>query len=63
MGYLRSGYEGSGAIWGPVWGGSRIGSFLVNSGPYLDPISGNLIINLRFTLHTAVGRALRLEYD
>ena len=37
--------------------GVNSGSILVNSRPYL----GNLIINLRFSLHLAVGRARALE--
>ena len=47
MGFLRSGYEGPGghlrAIWGLVLEGARMGQFELILGPFLDPISGNLI--------------------
>ena len=52
----------SGPVREVVWrvdSGSILGQFWTHSRPYL----GNLIHIPRFTLHLAVGRALRLKYD
>ena len=66
MGYLRSGIRDLRAISGPVWRvdsevNLRVisGQFWSYSGPYLR----NLMNRVQNTLHLAVGRALKAEYD
>ena len=66
MGYLRSGYEGSGGHLEAIWGLVLEGHSGANSGPILDPFWTLSQIPHQIhenCLHLAVGSGLEAEYD